>query len=171
MYANRNHLIIQDKNISFDGLINEQASLDVWGEFLPKWSNYKMLKHNYLKNNTDEVKIIGNGQVITVDRKDLKTIAHVKIDTPSLIQFHRLYYPAWSLTIDGVKQQILYNNQKYGGTVLTRIQPGKHVVTLQFENTLTMMLGNVISILTLVYFISEFLRRNYLSKQQVFIFW
>jgi hypothetical protein len=77
----------------------------------------------------------------------LKKEFTVNMTSEGLVTFNTLYFPGWVVEIDGQKVPILY---EYDGIIRTIVPIGIHTVSIRFTDTLPRIIGNGVSIVSLV---------------------
>jgi hypothetical protein len=65
-----------------------------------------------------------------------------------------MYFPGWEVKVDGVKVDIDYQKNEYPGLITFKVPKGKHTIVSRFtENTPPRIIGDTISILSLIVFL------------------
>jgi len=147
IFANRNHLRSQPQSLSMESLAKKASSLDIGGEFLPKWTKIERLKE-LRQEDRQEIEIIkGNAEVLEILRLPLQTQATIKSEEELLLRFKRLYFPGWQLTINKEQQPILFEQEGDGGIIYAKVSKGENHLVLEFKNTLPRILGNLTSLI------------------------
>lgn len=59
---------------------------------------------------------------------------------------YTFYFPGWHVYVDGVEQEIIYQDPAYRGVITYKVPAGEHEVSVVYENTKTVLLGNLVSI-------------------------
>jgi uncharacterized membrane protein len=90
----------------------------------------------------------GAGQIRNTSADEEKQAYELSIDESSLIRAHTLYFPGWTLTVDGERQPIMID--RVTGEMLFTVTPGKHHVTLDLVTTSLQKRSAWLSILTLL---------------------
>jgi hypothetical protein len=59
----------------------------------------------------------------------------VRASRPTLLLENTVYFPNWTIYVDGAVAQIQYQNPNYRGLMTFQVPPGTHSVRVVFENT------------------------------------
>lgn len=92
-----------------------------------------------------------NGGLAVDQEIDTETYAklHIESSIPREIIINRAYFPGWQYWVNGVAQPLRIS----GGTPKVVLPAGRSVVELRFGSTMVRHLGNIISILAVLFFI------------------
>lgn len=71
-----------------------------------------------------------------------------------------LYFPGWTVYVDGNKTPIEFHDENWRGLITFPIEPGTHDVVVIFEETLLRKVSNAISLVTAAFLAYMFLRRE-----------
>jgi hypothetical protein len=99
---------------------------------LPKGINVNSLdKDGGLKEKV--VVTRGEGDYKVVKWESAKRIVEIKANQATILRIRTFNFPGWTAYIDGVKTEIKTENDT--GAMLIDIPPGKHILTLKFQDT------------------------------------
>ena len=107
----------------------------------------------------------GSFQKIAEDlkRKKIKNKSKIKninfnfvAEDQSTIRINRIYYPGWKIIDNGEEKEINYDN-KFGVMDIVLTQ-GTHKITAKFSETPIRLVSNLISVFTLIIFLSYSLK-------------
>jgi hypothetical protein len=93
----------------------------------------------------------GNSEVAAIDDVGIKQSYIVSATTESVITLRPLYFPGWVAGMDG--KQVAIRPSEEGNVQLT-VEPGRHTLTLAFEDTWPRIVGKVVSSISCVILIS-----------------
>ena len=68
---------------------------------------------------------------------------------PTLFLENTVYFPNWTIYVDGVAVPVQYQNPNYRGLMTFQMVPGTHEVRVVFENTRVRSVAEKISLATL----------------------
>lgn len=115
------------------------------GESSPIWSVRFMESR---PKNVSEV-ISGSASIIPVSRISTTHGYRVKAFTRSQIVENTLYFPGWTVYVDGVPVPIEYQDQNHRGLVTYWVDTGMHTINIVFLNTKVRSLASAMSIATI----------------------
>jgi len=76
------------------------------------------------------------------------------------------YFPGWEVKIDGINTPIDYQKQAYPGIITFKVPPGNHTIVTRFtENTPARILGDSVSIFSLIIFLLILKSGKFLNKK------
>ena len=131
-----------------DFYLTNQATTTSSNELMPLWVNK-------LPNKKAEKKVEAlKGSVENLSFNSRKINFALDLPAEEKVKINTIYYPGWSLYIDGKKTNIDYDNQ-YGLMTLS-IKEGKHFVSGVFSETPVRLISDLISLgsmLTVVVFL------------------
>lgn len=134
---------IQKPESFFTGVYNGTTDT---GESAPIWSVRFMEKRPASK-----VEIIkGKGEIIEKNRKitsrEYKIMA---LDKVRILE-NTLYFPGWTVFIDGKKQEIEFQDQNYRGLITFFVDKGEHIVNIIYKETKIRLLSNFVSLASII---------------------
>lgn len=119
-----------------------QDTTTVKNEYMPKWvkevSSFKSEKVSVITGNESVQNLFTNGN---------KTIFSVYSPQKSLLQFNGVYYPGWTVKVDGRVTSIDYNTN---GLIRFFVDKGSHNVIIYFTETPLRIFADLISLLSLI---------------------
>lgn len=116
-----------------------EATTTVLDEYMPIWAKEKPLEHSPGKI---ELSDDGVASDLFYNSRVVKFIFEGK--KQAKVRFNVLYFPGWSLRIDGIQQAISYDNQK--GLIEAKIPEGTHKVSLSFGETPIRLFSDLLSL-------------------------
>lgn len=142
-----------------------------------KLDNYylpKGLVSNLQELQLEPVSAVDGDGVISLLKKQSNLItAQISSPHASKIQFHTMYFPGWTLTIDN--KQSFSTNKKTGkteiikdypnleGIIVAEVPKGSHLVTLEFMETRLRKAANLLTLFAAI-ILALILARNYLLQ-------
>lgn len=124
--------------------LTNEATTTSSQELMPLWVN-----KNPIERSRKKVEVInGKGEVRAVlfDSKSIRFTSD--LTSKSVIRINTIYYPGWTIKVDGVPTSISYNNTK--GVMDVSVPHGKHQVVAIFGETPMRMVSNGISFASLI---------------------
>ena len=127
---------------------------------------------DYSQNYPIKVKqydVIGGQGKITPSKLKNSSRTYI-IDAKTSVQMvdYTFYFPGWKAYIDDKQTMIQFQDANYRGLIEYNVPPGRHSVTLRFEDTLVRFLAKLASILSIFSFLTLLIFRNkllaYLKK-------
>ena len=111
-------------------------------------NSFSTIWTGWIEKRPESELVLQNGKIIKKETWNyLKKEFDVRMDADGIVTFNTLYFPGWIVVVDGKKVPILY---KSGGIIRALIPAGVHEVRIQFTNTMPRLVGNIISIVSLV---------------------
>ena len=108
--------------------------------------------------------IKGKGEIKELYRINTRHEYSVDAKTQLIVKENTLYFPGWHVYIDHIPQkiEILYSSSPKGVISFT-VPPGKHTVEVVFKDTLVVILGKIVSMVTLILLFGiVFIKRNFI---------
>ncbi len=111
------------------------------GESAPIWSVRFMEKRP-----KTEVEII-SGEAIVQKIKRSSTIHTYKVKAlkKSQIRENTLYFPGWTVLIDGIKTPVEFQDPQNRGLMTFFVEKGTHMISIEFRETKLRLIANIIS--------------------------
>lgn len=147
LYANRNHLGINQKyDPGEEYYTSLKTSTTSFDENLPIWVS---------KIKTDPTPskftfLSGEGAVKILENKSVKIWAEIESTQTATIRFNQYFFPGWEIVVDGSRAQFDYLRGEDSGLPIFSIDKGKHLVKVEFKNTLIRDIADKISIITVI---------------------
>lgn len=151
LYANRNHLAINEKfDPGEEHYLSIKSTTTSFDEDLPIWvtkikTDVSPAKFSFLS---------GTGKVKILENKSVKVLAEIEASSSSTMRFNQYYFPGWGIKMDG--QDIKFNYQadvENNGLPIFDIQTGKHLVLAEFKNSPVRNLADFISLVSVILWI------------------
>ena len=119
-----------------------QDSTTVKNEYMPKWvkeaSSFKPEKVSVITGSESVQNLFTNGN---------KTMFSVYSPQKSLLQFNGVYYPGWTVKVDGRETSIDYNTN---GLIRFFVDKGSHNVNIYFTETPLRLFSDIVSLISLI---------------------
>lgn len=115
------------------------------GETSPKWST--QFQQGWPK---EELEIVWGGQMTyeTVRHEYQTHVYDVVAQQPSQLVDNTLYFPGWTVLIDGKETEINFQDQNWRGLITFPIAEGKHRIEIVFRQTKMRKLAVAVSIIS-----------------------
>lgn len=88
----------------------------------------------------------GEGRVRLLAHQSDHIEAEVDLASDSKIQLHTIYFPGWTIYIDGKKESIIANDFNLEGIIVAEVKRGSHRIDLIFEQTNLRKVANLLSL-------------------------
>ena len=149
--ANRNHLIVQNKEIVVKELDNYEGTFDVGGEKLPKYVTLSEIeKEESLASPRMEFLILsGKGEIQQEGREKFQSTAVVETKEKSILKIRRIYFPGWEIYLNSRK--LKESEFQKGNGVFISLPKGKFEIKAEYKDPPLVVLANIISILSFLY--------------------
>lgn len=136
-----------------------QDSTTVKNEYMPKWVQ------NVPTQSTGQTAIVtqGNGVLTDVLAKGNKVAMNAVITSSSTVQINVVYFPGWSVFVDGKRTAFSYDNPQ--GVLMVALSPGIHSIQAVFSETPFRLIADSISLITLGLVLYGFLKRKIYAKK------
>lgn len=116
------------------------------GESAPIWSVRFMEKRP-----KSRVEIIsGYGKIIEIDRKIVSREYKVIASSNLRILENTLYFPGWTVFVDGKKQEIEFQDQNHRGLITFNVDKGEHSVSIIFKETKIRLFSDIVSLISII---------------------
>lgn len=145
-----------DKGDSF--YATNEATTTVQDEYMPVWVKAKPTKH--FENKVEVVK--GKGEISNVFFSAKKTNFTIIAQNNAGVRINTVYFPGWKASLDGKDMQISYSNEN--GIIMIDVPHGQHEVLVSFGETPIRLLGDVVSLLSLVALFAIKIKRKNVIK-------
>jgi hypothetical protein len=129
------------------------------GESSPIWS-VRFMEHTPA-NPLDVAK--GDATIAPIFRNTTTRIYIIVAKTQSRLVENTLFFPGWTVTVDGIKTGLQFQDPNYRGLMVFWVDPGKHTVVVKFGETKLRRTADYISlasftVVILFYFINLFFK-------------
>ena len=131
-----------------DNFIKQIQPSQTDGIFVPKTASY--FKNTQVIAQKPIEFIQGSGQITVLSRKVESREYKIKTKEDSLMRENTLYFPGWTLSINGREQKIITNHSVYEGLIVFKLPAGENSITLVFKDTLVRNISELVSLITLV---------------------
>lgn len=124
---------------------NIDATTTSMDELMPVWVTVKPKNRPAAK-----VEVVSGRAVISdISYKSQLITLRINAQNQSVLKINTIYFPKWEFSIDGQKQEILYNNPQ--GLIAMPVPAGNHQIIGQFKDTTVRQVGNIISLGSLIF--------------------
>lgn len=104
-----------------------------------------------VKRNKGEI-IEGEGKILSRTLSNSWRKYTVDASTTIRMSDNTFYFPGWKVWVDNKPVEIQFQDPNYRGVITYLVPPGKHNIYLKFTNTKVRVIGNIISIVSIVTF-------------------
>lgn len=116
-------------------------------ELMPLW-----VKTHPVSRPREKVEVINeNGSVENVIFNSRKLSFSTDLNEDSVIRINTIYYPGWSVRVDGKLTDISFENEK--GVIEIPVVKGKHIVIAKFNETKLRIVADFITVSGIIYVI------------------
>jgi len=134
---------LQKKEGFYSGIYNGTTDT---GESAPIWSVRFMERKP-----KSRVEIIsGYGKVIEIKRKIINREYKVIASSKVRILENTLYFPGWTVLVDGKKQEIEFQDQNHRGLITFNVNKGEHFVNIIFKETKIRLFSDTVSLVSVI---------------------
>jgi hypothetical protein len=159
LYTNRNHLRVNEYfNYPDSRLETYTGTSNSDNEYRPKWDDggivNNILPEASISNGKGELKIIKS-------KSNLLELA-VRADENIRLDVNTLYFPGWKIFVDGQENKFKYAGEK--GIMRVDLEKGYHMVEAKFSEPPLAVVGDFISIVSLIVLISIVKTLKYESR-------
>lgn len=110
--------------------------------------------------------LIGNAVIRQIDRTSVKHTYIIDAKTNVTLKENTYYYPGWTVNANNKIIPIDKTNNKYPGIITFKLPEGLYIINVEFQRTIDRIIGDTLSILTLMSFILFILLRIILNLLQ-----
>lgn len=100
----------------------------------PKWVNHDNPWEITIPKKHIEI-LKGQGEIKSVERNTVKHTYIISAKTPLLIKENTIYFPGWSVQIDGKPVHIQYEKPQYRGIMVFEAPVGLHYLEVSYRDT------------------------------------
>lgn len=134
---------LQKQESFYSGIYNGTTDT---GESAPIWSVRFMEKRP-----KSRVEIIsGYGKIIEIDRKIVRREYKVISSSKLRVLENTLYFPGWTVFVDGKKQEIEFQDQNHRGLITFNVDKGEHSVSIIFKETKIRLFSDIVSLISII---------------------
>lgn len=94
--------------------------------------------------------ISGTGKVLAAEIHNSWRKYSILADTEVRMADYTFYFPGWKVYVDGTPTTIEFQDMNYRGVITYNLPPGVHTVLVRFENTKIRLLGDIVSVLSVL---------------------
>jgi len=105
---------------------------------------------NYPQKTKQYAVISGRGKVRPILLQNSERLYETEANTLLRLVDYTFYFPGWRVYVDGVEQNIEFQDMNYRGLITYQVPAGKHSVKVVFENTKIRLLANLLSVFSAV---------------------
>jgi len=149
------------KQIDEMTLWNYPYSTTYFGEADTIWAAHP--PDNYPKERV--VIIGGQGEIVDLATTLDSQAFQVKAENEVGVLSNTLYFPGWRLFVDGEEKQVQFQDQNYRGLITFPLETGEHRVKLEFTRTKDRILAEMISFVSLSFWLGILTIKSRLGKQ------
>ena len=143
LLANRNYWRAKDFSFQDDSFYkNVYAGTTDTGESSPRWSVRFMERFPEAPMEVIE----GKAEIEEVGRSTTRHEYLVKAETPARLVENTLYFPGWTVWVDGEQREIQFQDPAHRGLITFWVFPGKHQVVVKFGETRLRLFANLVSL-------------------------
>jgi|CXWL01.1.fsa_nt_gi hypothetical protein len=104
---------------------------------------------------------LSSTQIITIDPNPFSYQATILAAATEQITFHTFAYPGWQVKVDGYESAIVRDEL---GAITFSVSPGKHDLTITYQDTPLRLLSNIISLGSVVFITSYLIYQLILER-------
>lgn len=124
--------------------VTNQSTTTTRDEYMPIW-----VKQKPVERAAKKIEIIkGEGTVSSIIVTNKTISFSVGAKTDAVVQINKIYWPGWSVQVDGNSGEILYGNPK--GVMTVNLSKGNHTVHLSFTETPLRLFADILSVITFI---------------------
>lgn len=116
------------------------------GETTPIWAI--RFQEKKAKAPVEIVSASGTVEIQQIERVLERHRFRVNASAPSRLVDNTLYFPGWTVYVDGNKTPVEYHDENWRGLITFPVEPGTHDILVEFEETLLRKVSNAISLVT-----------------------
>ena len=116
------------------------------GESAPIWSVRFMEKRP--KSKVEIIK--GHGEIKEIKRNFTERKYRVEAKEKIRILENTLYFPGWTVLIDGREENIEFQDQNHRGLITFNVDKGKHFVDIIYKETKIRLFSNILSLISAI---------------------
>ena len=107
------------------------------------------------KNQKAEI-IEGKGKILSREVKNAQRQYEVDAQSEIRLADYTFYFPGWKAYVDGSEVPIEFQDPNYRGVITYKVPHGNHQITVKFTETKIRLLGNAVTLFSLVIFIGGY---------------
>ncbi len=134
--------------------LTNEGTTTVHDEYMPRWVATKEPMRAaerivFYKGNGEITPKVYTGHAFRVTAEALED---------SVLQINTIYYPGWGVAVDGKRVEVDYNNPS--GLIRVPLTKGEHTIEVAFRETLTRLIIDCVSLLSIVLFVFFVLKKR-----------
>ncbi len=94
--------------------------------------------------------ISGTGKIIKRTEQNSRRIYTIQTTTDVRMVDNTFYFPGWKVYVDGKSTPIEFQDMNYRGVITYMVPSGTHTVLVKFEETKIRLLGDILSLLSII---------------------
>jgi hypothetical protein len=120
----------------------------IWAAHLPE--NYPVYR----------VEVVGGqGEIENLRIENGQQVFEIKAETDIHVLSNTLYFPGWRLFVDGKQKPIQFQDQSYRGLITFSLDPGDHLIKIEFTRTKIRILTELISFASFAFWLGMLMIR------------
>lgn len=134
---------LQKKESFYSGIYDSTTDT---GESAPIWSVRFMEKRPRSKAEIIE----GYGKITEINRRIVsREYRVIALDKVRILE-NTLYFPGWTVLVDGKKQEIEFQDQNHRGLITFNVGKGEHFVNIIFKETKIRLFSDIVSLIGVI---------------------
>lgn len=158
LFLNKNYWhakgYLQKPESFYTGIYNSTTDT---GESSPRWS-VRFMEHRF---DVPMKAVEGTANVKVIERTFTKHIYEVNAPHSARILENTLYFPGWEIFVDGRKQYLQFQDPNFRGLMTFYLHSGKHIITVEFVETLLRKFSDLISLGSFIILTAMFLKYKF----------
>ncbi|MDO8270207.1 MAG: 6-pyruvoyl-tetrahydropterin synthase-related protein [Candidatus Levybacteria bacterium] len=118
----------------------------------PRWRDSQNIWVEKLPASNIEI-LTGKAKIVSTKRTPILHAYSIFAEERTLFRENTFYFPGWNLYVNGEKCPFSYQDKEKTNTIRFFLPPGKHQVSLKFENTRVITFANSVSLITFASFL------------------
>lgn len=119
---------------------------------------------NYPVQNNKIGVISGDAKILSENVKNSKHVYVLDVHSVSRLVDYTFYFPGWNVYVDGMKTLIQFQDPNYRGVITYAVPPGKHTISVIFQDTFIRRLGKILSVIFIGIFVLLYVQREKVDK-------
>lgn len=138
--------------------ISNFSTTTVKNEYMPKW-----VKKDLPGLPPQKIEIVtGDGVIVEKQQSFNSLTAQVSLKKESIVQINTVYFPGWTVLVDGKETEILYDNPY--GLIQLKLPQGDYVLEAKFTETSVRLVADFFSLLATGVLLFLFVRQVRYNK-------
>ncbi len=149
-WGNRTTISDIDDNWLRNNIPKSTAEGEGNGQSAPRWVDSKKIWMDEIPPKHIEI-IDGVGEIKESLRSSAVHKYIINAKTDMTLKENTLYFPGWSVFIDGKKTHIYFQEKANPGVIHFNLNEGLHIITVVFEKTTPRIIGESVSLIALIF--------------------